>query len=435
MKIIFDTTVFGHGFNAKASDFRLIKKFLESTPSELCVPAIVIEEAVNLVRKGIEEANQKLNVPQRLTGDTTTYAKLDLNSALVKYRSDLDTLLKSLKARILPYPSVSHEDLTNRALAVIKPFVSSGRGYRDALIWYSVLELASGCGEEIAFISANSDDWCRSKTEIELHSDLVKDLKAKGIDVASFRFFDSLASFVQMHAIEALPVSSTSAEAPLTPPDYQQLIIDGDKAIETLLASSLPDFLRSLSRADLAVEDLEVLGLSAATDISSSPIRTIDSERRLLQFSAKYRVAVQFLIKRADLAIWSQRLSLHQRQDWDESRLRIMATRAIKVLFHLVEKGENTESFSIASISPAYYSEYTGFDPVAVRHYQSEVHAPEHTNWANVKCVSCGEEFSVGCHRLYPQTSEAKYVAKLQQKLAADHKIGRPHDDLYEFSS
>lgn len=415
--------------------FASLKNFWKAHRRSFASLQSVVEEAVNLVRKGIEEANQKLSEPQRLTGDTATFKKVDVKSAVAKYRSDLDALLQSLKARILPYPAVSHADLVIRALSARKPFVPGGRGYRDALIWYTVLELASGCGgEDVAFVSANSHDWCKTKAELELHSDLVSDLEAKGIEVASFKFFDSLATFVQKYAIETLPVSSPSEEVTPTPPDYQQLLIDGDKAVETMLVASLPDFLRSLSRADLPVEDFEVLGLSAATDIRPSPIRTIDNERRLLEFSAKYRVAVQFLIKKTDLAIWSQRLSLHQRQDWDESRLRIQATRAIRVLFHLIEKGENTETFSIASISPAYYSEFSGFDPVAVKSYQSEVHAPDHTDWGKVKCDSCGEEFFLGYHRLYPQPSPAKYVAMLEQKLAADHKVGRPHEDLYELS-
>lgn len=148
MKVIFDTTVFAHGFNSKSGDVRLIKKFLESTPSELCVPAIVIEEAVNLVRKSIEEANQELREPQRLTGDTTTFKKFDVQSAVAKYRGDLDALLQSLKTRILPFPAVSHADLANRALAAYKPFVTGGRGYRDALIWYTVLEWHPAAGKK-----------------------------------------------------------------------------------------------------------------------------------------------------------------------------------------------------------------------------------------------------------------------------------------------
>ena len=432
MKVIFDTTVFGHGFNAQSADVRLIKKFLDSTPSELCVPAMVVEEAVNLARKSIEDANKSLNDTLRLTGNSTTFQKVDIKSAVDKYRSDLDTLLQSLKARILPYPSVSHAEVAKRALAAYKPFVTGGRGYRDAVIWYTVLELASSCeGEEVAFVSGNTHDWCKSKTEIELHSDLVKDLKAKGIEAASFKYFDSLASFVEKYAIDTLPVSPTATPV-MAAPDYQQLLIDGDKAVETMLETSLPDFLRSYSRADLQVQELEVTGVSAATDIRASQIRMLDDERRVLQFSAKYRVAFQCLIQKTDLAIWAHRLSVHQRQDWDASRLRIQATTALRVLFHLIQKGENTESFSIASVAPAYYSEYDGFNPVAIKLHQSDIHAPDHASAGVVKCDSCGEEFGIGYHRLYPQGDMKQVASKLEQILSTDHKNNRPHENIYE---
>lgn len=437
MKVIFDTTVFGHGFNAQSADVRLIKKFLNSTSAELCVPTMVIDEAVNLARKSIEESNKSLGDTQRLTGDSATFKKVEVKTAVAKYRSDLDSLLQSLKARILPYPAVSHADLAKRALDAYKPFVSGGRGYRDALIWYTMLDLASSCkGEEIAFISGNTHDWCKSKTEIELHSDLVKDLKSKGIDAASFKYFDSLASFVEKYAIETLPVSSPSVPVTAAPADYQQLLVDGDEAIKTMLSASLPDFLRSYSRADLQVEELEVVGTSAATDIRASQIRMLDNERRVLQFSGKYRVAFQCLIQKTDLAIWAQRLSVHQRQDWDSSRLRIQATTAVRVLFHLIQKGENTESFSVGSVAPAYYSEYDGFNPVAIKLHQSDIHAPDHASAGVVKCDSCGEEFGIGYHRLYPQGDMKQVASKLEQILSTDHKNNnRPHENIYELPS
>ena len=122
------------------------------------MPAVVIEEAVNLVRKSIEEVNHKLDAAQRITGDRQTYSELDVKSGLANYRKSLDVLLGSLNARILPYPGVSHEVLVRRALAPSKPFVSGGRGYRDALIWFSVLELAQDSDREISFISTNLDD-------------------------------------------------------------------------------------------------------------------------------------------------------------------------------------------------------------------------------------------------------------------------------------
>ncbi len=430
MKIVVDTTVFAHGFNSRSTDVRLLNGFLERTPAELCVPAVVFEEAVNLVRKSIEDVNHELDAVHRLTGDAKTYPKLDVEAGLATYRESLDKLLESLKARILPYPSVAHQDLVRRALIPNKPFVSSGRGYRDALIWFSVLELAQSCNEEISFISTNLDDWCKSKKDLRLHGDLLNDLSSRRISATRVRFFASLDEFIDQCAIATLPVSSPSTEITTHLPDYQQLLIDNKKLVETKLADKLPDFLGAVSGVDARVEEVEVLAISAPMDILSSAIRVMDSQRRLLQFSAKYNVALRFLIRRSDLAVWSQFLSLHLRQEWDETRLRVQAIMEIRMSFHMIRRGEETEGFSL-SISP-YKATFQGTGPVAVRLHQREIHAPEHTTWGTVKCDSCDEEFGVGCHRLYPTNTEAECVAKLERILAADHRAGRSHENAYD---
>jgi hypothetical protein len=352
LKIVIDTTVFGQGFNSRSADVRLLKSFLERKPAELCVPAIVLDEAVNLVRKSVEDVNLKLEATHRLTGDHAAYPKLDVKAKTTAYRESLDLLLNSLKARVLPYPTVSHPDLVTKALAPTKPFVSSGRGYRDALIWFSVLELAGSCNEEISFISANTDDWCHSKKDLRLHGDLLSDMNNRSIGSNRLRFFPSLGEFTQECAISTLPVSTEPAGATVNVPNYLQLLIDGKEWVETILADALPDFLKTLSRADARVGELEMLGISAPTNIEVLPIRVLDSERRLLQFSAEYRIVAQFLITRSDIAVWSQCVALRQRQEWDEARLRVQATMGVRVSFHMIERGEMTEGFSIVSISP-----------------------------------------------------------------------------------
>lgn len=184
---------------------------------------------------------------------------------------------------------------------------------------------------------------------------MLRDLEHNGIAPSRVRFFKLLGDFIQQCAIDSLPVSSPPVEVTTDAPDYQQLLIDGQEFVETLLADALPEFLHTISHSDARVEDLEVLGTGTPTDILPSPIRRMDPERRLLQFSAKYRVALHLLIRRSDLAVWSQTLSLHLREEWDESRLRVQATTAIKVFFHMIVRGEETEGLSLASISPTDY--------------------------------------------------------------------------------
>src|SRR5947209_12895022 len=121
MKIVVDTTVFGHGFNSRSAAVRLLKSFLDRASAELCVPTVVVEEAVNLVRKSIDELNQKMEATLRLTGDEKTYRKYTVSGGITTYRESLGVLLQSLNARILPYPNVPHSDLLYRVLVPYKP--------------------------------------------------------------------------------------------------------------------------------------------------------------------------------------------------------------------------------------------------------------------------------------------------------------------------
>jgi len=72
MKVVIDTTVIGQGFNSRSAELRLLKNFLERTNAELCVPGVVYDEAINLVRKSIEQLNTSVNATRRLTGDEKT---------------------------------------------------------------------------------------------------------------------------------------------------------------------------------------------------------------------------------------------------------------------------------------------------------------------------------------------------------------------------
>jgi hypothetical protein len=435
MKVVIDTTVFGQGFNARSADVRLLKEFIDRTQSELCVPGIVYDEAVNLVRKSIEEVNAKLETTQRLTGDEQMYSKFDVGAGLTAHRESIDKLLKYLKARVLPYPNVDHKELVVRALAPNKPFVSGGRGYRDALIWFSLLELALGCAEAISFISDNSDDWCHGRKDFRLHSDYVKDMKSKGIEISRVRLFSSLGQFIQECSIANLPESPNGTEKlKEEAPNYQLLLIERKEWVRPLLDRSLPSFLVEISRFNALVEDVDLVAMGAPDEIRSLPLRVLEADRRVLQFSAEYKLAVEFSIRRAELAAWSQRLAFHQRRDLNDHQLRVMSTVHVRVSFHAIERAEEIEGLSIVSIALAgeYKVAFTGPDPVAVKLNQMEIHAPQHRHRGIVTCELCHEQFGVGDHTLFPSTQTWGHsVAKLEALLAEDHRVNRGHANLY----
>lgn len=72
-------------------------------------------------------------------------------------------------------------------------------------------------------------------------------------------------------------------------------------------------------------------------------------------------------------------------------------------------------------------------NPVAIKEGQAEVSAPEHEVWGAVTCKQCGETFTVGPNRLYADPAQkARYMKKVEQMLAAEHRQGDRHLNGYD---
>jgi len=80
---------------------------------------------------------------------------------------------------ILEYPNVSHSNVAKRAIEKKKPFKKSGDGYRDTLVWESILQVLSRNDRpDVVFVSNNRSDFWDGE---QLASDLLSDLDERGI--------------------------------------------------------------------------------------------------------------------------------------------------------------------------------------------------------------------------------------------------------------
>jgi len=347
MKVVPDTTVFENGFNSRSADVEVLEAFLKRSGSELCVPIVVFQEAINRICKRLKEANEKLNALLRLTGDEDRFRRFDVESTVRAFEASLDGLVKgTLNGRILGYPKVEHQELVRRDLDSVKPFAASGKGYRDALIWFSIVELLQVGDDEIIFLTSNSNDWWESSKGCRLHRDLQRDLVDRGIRADRIRLLPSLADFNEQYAIEDLPKDTRAAvRAPI---DYFQVLRLREEEVRVWIQGVLPRALRAATEA--WVGELEVIAASLPDEIDPMPIRDFGEHRRLLQFSALYRVAAEFVIKKADLPVWSSSFSFHMRRDWEDGVLKVQATIRVRALFRMIMRGDETEAFSVVSL-------------------------------------------------------------------------------------
>lgn len=152
--VVLDANELSRDFLCSGLKYQLLEHMFHATWLTVYVPAVVLEELVANHQRAVErsdgEITQIAKVRRRLglTPISTVADQFDYR-AYITERWD-----ERLAFNILPWPSVPHEELVERAVKHLPPFNSKGSGYRDALIWSDVLALAAE-GLDIAFVSSD----------------------------------------------------------------------------------------------------------------------------------------------------------------------------------------------------------------------------------------------------------------------------------------
>ncbi len=193
MKIAIDTSIFCADYRMAGSGFCVFLQGIRRIGASCCIPEVVFDELLAKYGQKLHEiANSARQVNQswrQLAGKAVIAAleTTDVETAVDQYRQFLRDRFRDEGFSLLPYPEVPHRALVNRAVNRKRPFRDSGSGYRDALIWASIVSLARS-EKNVVFITANSSDFGTSPT---LHADLQADLETG----TSIDLFNALAEF------------------------------------------------------------------------------------------------------------------------------------------------------------------------------------------------------------------------------------------------
>jgi hypothetical protein len=170
---------------------------------EICVPEIVIDEVSKYFREDLEK--QRLKVSEgirRYSSLTETEVHESISETMVDeqvkaHRLHIVNWVEKVGGRIIDYPAVTHREIASLDLAQTKPFGGAKGGYRDALIWFSLVELLKTESGRIVFVTNNTRDFVDldRREGIQLHPDLVDDLKRReysGQEVECLQSLDEL---------------------------------------------------------------------------------------------------------------------------------------------------------------------------------------------------------------------------------------------------
>lgn len=295
MLVVLDTNAFYSDVHGTRPRLRgILDAPLSQAAFEVFVPEVVLRELdkqfARRSKKLVREMNKALgefrNELAALGLAPVERRQVD-DDAVKQYRHELEQRLTKAGVEIMPIPqdlSAALDWSVNRR----KPFKDTGEGLPDAVIWLSILELASTRTDTILFVSSNRKDFAEDGSTTELAAPLKEDLRARKRPAGQVRLVPGIEAFADEIATTAsLEVARNLASGG-----------GFDEVVETaILFSRLDGEILDLdvpldSDPQVTALDIERLDIVDAAELPGGDI--------LAHASAEISVELDLLIYRAD---------------------------------------------------------------------------------------------------------------------------------------
>jgi len=284
---------------------------IEAIGVELIVPQVVVEELVSKVRQQAEEAQQQLirsaRKIDRLIGPELEFSTdtADLDSLEVTLRQRIETITRETNGRIAKLPQVSHAHLVKKILSGSLPFTKGEKGYRDALLWASVLEICREAPQcSVVLLTANTNDFCQ--VDEDLHSDLKAEV-AEASTAARVTVITTLRGFVQESIAPYLEKRATEVperkelESPSS--DWSERIRTGaETELQKIIGTDEHLYESDLSFGAEGYATSIALDLIDLTGFNTNSVSTLNRHRHVVQITAETTVEMWAEFFSEDLA-------------------------------------------------------------------------------------------------------------------------------------
>ncbi len=313
--IVFDTNVFESKdglIGLQHPNWQLFRKIARRLQLQVCIPEMVIQELyghwletdqITKSKTGLilaldtitQLANNvhRCEVPGLSEELLVQLRSVNLEKAPEKAPEPMlrDRLIKRLELtvgrafEILPLPNIDISSVVDRSIRLKRPFQKGGTGFKDFLIWRSIVELVQSSPEnEIDFISHNPKDFAENG---RLHTDLLEDLAE--IDASRLRYFDAFNNFTSQFANEELP-PLPQAEA--------------NDWVQNLMSGRLPEFNEAMKLAFADIFDeldfdwhsgpIVISNFGPLVLISVHRIRVVDKLKLFIEVNYVWAMDVNF---------------------------------------------------------------------------------------------------------------------------------------------
>ena len=292
----------------------------------IIIPAVVLSDLIahyeNEIKNDYKELIKTVHNFERYVYEGT---EINLNTDIVEsikgYEDWLENRISELGIYIQSYPKVKHEDVVKRCAEGRRPFKNHDRGYKDTLIWESILEYLKLKGGEVILLSVDQDFG----ENAILHQDLLSDVKRNGIDVGSVQLFQEFSALIEyllkkynvsleLEEEERALWASVSKQLLNKTVPFKRIISEQKSQIEKIIFVNanrfvnMSDFNNILSLSkEIEVKNVEFnasytgngiwkLDGEALADIDLEVISIISDNLQTMKASEELRIGIQFTI-------------------------------------------------------------------------------------------------------------------------------------------
>lgn len=256
----------------------------------VAIPRVAFEEFKRHQKRRLAESLKKIDEGTRslnaVTGQAKPPASQTVDDLYATWLKSVEARLSSAKVKMLPLPAVSHEVLLARDLGERKPF-DDGRGYRDALIWETVLACALEPGSEmVVFVTRNTHDFAENGG---LHPHLQDDLRERKLPETRLRLASGLKAALEAHAQGVLPPPDKELAATL-----EREAVGGIN-LRRWLRDSLPSAITGLPRAAIMINggQVSIRNVADVERLKVISVWRLDEQTTHVALDARLRVDME----------------------------------------------------------------------------------------------------------------------------------------------
>jgi predicted nucleic acid-binding protein len=325
MKVVIDSNFFiSRQFRLSGPHMTILVAGVSLGAIKVVVPLIVFEEVLNKFRERLSDLNSDLS--RSVSKANEILAKefhlqapaVDLDAASGAYKKSFEKLISDLKAEVPTYKDIPQVDLVVRDLQRRRPFQDSGKGFRDALIWETILRYVLAPDIRCMLITSNTKDFCGEQHA--LHDHLQQDLTQRGYAADAVVVYSPQDSNEQLKNL--LPADNNVQEAiakdEYGPFDFNGFYFEQRDVIAKQLERQLESAgLSSIPR--MVLEDANIAYLEDPQSWEIEDARQINAHHPYLEFRVKADANIHFFMDKRDFYSLDERYDFGiEDPDWNE---------------------------------------------------------------------------------------------------------------------